>query len=45
MLMCPEITNSSLYKMDIITLDALVPSVSVKIRRSFPLQLCRASVW
>jgi hypothetical protein len=44
-LMCPEITNLAPYKIDIITLDALVPSSAAKICRAFPLQLCRASVW
>ena len=44
MLMCPEITNSAPYKIDIITLDTLVPSSAVKICRAFPLQLCRTSV-
>jgi hypothetical protein len=43
--MCPEITNSALYKIDTITLDALVPNSAVKICRASPLQLCRASVW
>ena len=38
-LVCPEITNSSPNKIDIITLDALVPSLAVKIYRYFQAEI------